>query len=107
MSDLDANDIRKARDAIKNAKLPEGEHYAYVPYSLDDKLREILQNVAKEWVENDGRPKHLLIDLEESIPQIHQAYKEAGYLPTGDWKVIPPRPEDEAFKQRMTGQTGC
>ena len=47
---------------------------------LDDKLYELLISVAKNWIENDGRPKHLLIDLENTIPEIKQAFAETGYV---------------------------
>lgn len=49
---------------------------------IDDKLREILVNTAKNWVEEDGRPKHLLQELDECIPAIKQAFADAGYHDT-------------------------
>lgn len=42
--------------------------------SLDDKLREILQSYLRDWVENDGRPKHLVNDIEDELPKIKQAF---------------------------------
>jgi hypothetical protein len=32
-----------------------------------DRLNSSIRETAKDWSENDGRPKHLLIDLEEAI----------------------------------------
>lgn len=44
---------------------------------LRQEIEEKLQTVAKNWLENDGRPKHLMLDLEEVVPELLQAFSKA------------------------------
>lgn len=59
-------------------------------------------STAKTWVEEDGRPKHLLQELEETVPQIIQAFKDDGWLRTVDVSMPAFTPYNQ--EPRMTGQ---
>jgi hypothetical protein len=51
-------------------------------------LSDILQQTARDWLENDGRPKHLLLDLEEAEQAI-TALLDAAIGPIEHIKACP------------------